>query len=87
VAETGKADLVRALLDVAKPSQRAVDDANERGLEQKPTEVAAVLKKVGAQEPAPAFKTDPKVLEGCAGNYNTLKQGPGSYPFRKIVTQ
>jgi uncharacterized protein YciI len=71
VAETGKADLVQALLDVAKPSQKAIDDAYEHALEQKRVEVAAVLKKVGAQEPAPAFQTDPKVLESYAGNYRS----------------
>jgi uncharacterized protein YciI len=71
MAETGKADLVQALLDVTKPSQRAIDDAYERALEQKRAEVAAVLKKVGAQEPAPAFTTDPKVLESYAGDYRS----------------
>jgi len=71
MAETGKADLVQALLDVAKPSQRAIDDAYERALEQKRAEVAAVLKKVGAQDPTPAFTTDPKVLESYAGNYKS----------------
>jgi uncharacterized protein YciI len=140
VAETGKADLVQALLDVTKPSPRAVDDAYERALAQKRPDVAAVLKKAGAQEPVPAFKTDPKVLEGYAGNYKsdniplaitvfvkdgglfmqgagqgalpltarsatefefkaagvqvvfaadgsfTLKQGPGSYLFKKVPT-
>ena len=68
-AETGKADLVQALLEVVKPSQRAIDDAYERALQQKRAEMAAVLKKAGAQEPAPAFEADPKVLEGYAGNY------------------
>ena len=71
VAATGKADLVQALLDVAKPSPKAIDDAYERALEGKRGEVAAVLKKAGAQEPAPVFKTDPKVLEGYAGNYKS----------------
>jgi uncharacterized protein YciI len=138
-AETGKADLVQALLDTTKPSQKAIDDAYERALEAKRADVAAVLKKVGAQEPAPAFNTDPKVLESYAGNYKsdnvpltirvfvkdgnlfiqatgqgelplkarsatlfefraagvevafasdgtfTLKQGPGSYLFKKVV--
>jgi uncharacterized protein YciI len=70
-AETGKADVVQALLGVVKPSQRAIDEAYEHALEQKRTEVAAVLKKAGAQEPAPAFETDPKVLEGYAGNYRS----------------
>ncbi len=71
VADTGRADLVQAVFDVAKPSQRAIDDAYERALEEKRAEVAAVLKKAGAQEPAPAFKTDPKVLESYAGNYGS----------------
>ncbi len=138
-AETGNAGRVQAVLDVAKPSQRAIDAAYEQALEQKRAEVAAVLKKAGAQEPAPAFKTDPKVLESYAGNYAsdgvpltikvfvkdgnlfmqaagqpefplkarsatqfefraagvqvefasdgsfTLKQGPGSYLFKKVV--
>lgn len=138
-AETGKADLVQALLGLTKPSQKAIDDAYEQALEKKRAEVAAVLKKAGAQEPAPVFKTDPKVLETYAGNYKsdnvpltikvfvkdgnlfvqaagqsefplkarsatqfefktagvqvefasdgrfTLKQGPGSYLFKKVV--
>ncbi len=70
-AETGKADRVQAVLDVARPSQRAIDDAYERAQGQKQADVAAVLKKAGAQEPAPAFKTDPKVLESYAGNYRS----------------
>ena len=71
LAETGKADLVQAFLGVAKPSQKAIDDAYEHALEQKRAEVAAVLKNAGAQEPAPAFKTDPKVLESYAGDYGS----------------
>jgi uncharacterized protein YciI len=71
VAETGKADLVQALLDVAKPSQKAIDDAYERALKEKSADVAAVLKKAGAQEPEPEYKTDPKLLEGYAGNYRS----------------
>jgi hypothetical protein len=70
-AETGKADLVQALLDVTKPSQKAIEDAYEHALEQKRTEVAAVLKKAGAREPAPAFTTDPKVLASYAGDYKS----------------
>jgi D-alanyl-D-alanine carboxypeptidase len=100
-----------------------------------------VLKKAGAQEPAPVFKTDLKVLESYTGNYRsdnvpltfrvfvkdgnlfmqaagqnelplkarsatqfefkaagveveftpdgsvTLKQGPGSYLFKKVPNQ
>ena len=71
MAETGKAELVQALLDVTKPSQKAIDDAYEHALEQKRAEVASVLKKVGAQEPPPAFKTDPKVLESYVGDYKS----------------
>lgn len=71
VAETGKADAVQALLEVTKPSQRAIDEAYERALEQKRAEVAAALKKAGAQEPPPAFNADPKVLERYVGEYNS----------------
>jgi uncharacterized protein YciI len=139
-AETGKADLVEALLGVVKPSQQAIDTAYERALEKKRDDVAAVLKKGGAQEPAPAFTPDPAVLERYAGNYKsddvpltirvfvkdgglviqatgqgelplkaksatqfefkpagveivfasdgtfTLKQGPGNFLFKKVVT-
>jgi hypothetical protein len=70
-AETGKADLVQALLGVVKPSQQAIDTAYERAVELKRVDVAAVLKKAGAQEPAPAFTTDPTVLERYAGNYRS----------------
>lgn len=71
VAETGNADLVKAVLDVTKPSQKAIDAAYEHALEQRRAEAAAVLKKAGAQEPAPAFKADPKVLESYAGDYRS----------------
>jgi uncharacterized protein YciI len=70
-AQTGKADLVQALLGVTKPSQKAIDDAYEQALEQKRTEVAAVLKKAGAQEPAPAFTPDPRALASYAGDYKS----------------
>jgi len=69
VAQTGRSDLVQALLDSSKPNQAALDKVYEAALEQKQTEVAAVLKKAGAREPAPPFNADPKVLESYAGTY------------------
>jgi hypothetical protein len=62
---------VQALLGVVKPSQQAIDNAYEKALEQKRTDVVAVLKQAGAHEPAPAFTTDPTVLERYAGNYRS----------------
>jgi hypothetical protein len=71
VAGTGKADLVQALLDTSKPSQAALDKTYEAALQQKQTEVAAVLKKAGAHEPVPPVAVDLKVLESYAGNYKS----------------
>jgi hypothetical protein len=141
VAGTGKVELVVAFLEARKPSQAALDKAYESALDQKQAEVAALLKKAGAREPAPAFVADPKTLQAYAGTYKseqlpldikafvkegrlymqatgqsefslkaqsatqfefaqygiqvefdsassfTLKQGPGSYKFKKAVTQ
>jgi len=141
VAATGNADLVQALLEIGKPSQPALDKSYEMALGQKQTEVAALLKKAGAREPAPAFVVDVKTIEAYAGTYKsdqipldikvfgkegnlymqatgqpefplkarsatefefapaqvivefdsassfTLKQGGGSFRFKKVVTQ
>jgi len=73
VAETGNADLVAAVLDAAKPSQTALDKAYEGALGEKATEVAALLKKAGANESAPAFVVDPKTFEAYAGTYKSDK--------------
>lgn len=69
VAATGKADLVQTFLENSKPGQAALDRAYENALEQKHAEVAAVLKKAGAREPAPVVEADPKVLETYTGTY------------------
>ena len=141
VAGTGNAELVQAFLETGKPSQAALDKAYESALDQKQADVAPLLKKAGAREPAPAFVADPKTLEAYVGTYKseqipldikafvkegklymqatgqpefplkaksatqfefaqygiqiefdspssfTLKQGPGSYKFKKAVTQ
>ncbi len=70
-SESGNAELVQAVLDKGKPSQKALDKAYAAALEQKQAPVAEVLKKAGAQEPAPAFQVDPKLLESYAGNYKS----------------
>jgi Ankyrin repeats (3 copies) len=71
VAETGNADLVRAVLDKGKPSQSSLDKAYEAALDQKQTEIAELLKKAGAKDPVAALAVDPKVLESYAGTYKT----------------
>jgi ankyrin repeat protein len=71
VAATGNADLVQALLEIGKPSQPALDKSYEMALGQKQTEVAALLKKAGAREPAPAFVVDVKTIEAYAGTYKS----------------
>jgi hypothetical protein len=71
VAATGNADLVETFLDAAKPSQPAIDKAYEASLGEKQTDVAALLKKAGAHEPAPAFVVDAKTLETYAGTYKS----------------
>jgi hypothetical protein len=73
VAATGDADLVGALLEAGKPSQPALDKTYEAALGEKQTEVAALLKKAGAHEPAPAFVVDAKTLEAYAGTYKSDK--------------
>ncbi len=71
VAATGNADLVGTLLEAGKPSQPALDKTYEAALGQKQTEVAALLKKAGAHEPAPAFVVDVKTIEAYAGTYKS----------------
>lgn len=71
VAETGRADLVQALLAKGKPTQASLDKAYESALEQKKTEVAGLLKGAGAHEPAPPIAVDAKVLESYAGTYKS----------------
>jgi Domain of unknown function (DUF3471)/Ankyrin repeat len=71
VANTGNAELVQAVLDKGKPSQASLDRTYEVALDRKQTEVAELLKKAGAQPPAPPVQVDAKVLESYVGTYKT----------------
>ena len=71
VADTGRADLVQAVLSAGKPSQASLDKAYESALERKQTEVAGVLKQAGAHEPGPPVVVEAAVLESYAGTYKS----------------
>jgi hypothetical protein len=71
VAQSGNADLVGAVLEAGKPGQAALDKAYAAALEGKQTEVAAVLKKAGASEPAPAVTVDAGTLQSYVGTYKS----------------
>jgi hypothetical protein len=71
VAGSGNAELVQAVLDKSKPSQASLDKTYEAALERKQTPVAELLKKAGAQEPAPAVQVDPKILQSYIGSYKS----------------
>lgn len=71
VANTGQADLVQAVLEKAKPSQATLDGAYESALAENKKDIAELLRKAGAQEPAPPVTIDPKVLDSYAGTYKT----------------
>ena len=71
VAGTGKADLVEVVLNSSKPSQSALDKAYESALGEKQAEVAGLLKKAGAHEPAPPVTVDAAVLATYAGTYKS----------------
>ena len=68
---SGDLGLVQVILDSKKPSQAVIDSAYERALQAKQTEAAALLKKAGANEPAPPVRVDLAVLESYAGTYKT----------------
>jgi hypothetical protein len=68
---SGNLELVQYILDSKKPSQAFIDRAYERALQIKQTEAAALLKKAGANEPAPSVKVDLPVLESYAGTYKS----------------
>jgi hypothetical protein len=68
---SGNPDLVQAILDYKKPGQAVIDSAYEQALQSKQTEAAALLKKSGANEPAPLEKVDLAVLESYAGTYKS----------------
>lgn len=71
VASSGQADLVAAVLDRAKPGQAVLDSTYEAALAEQKTAVAELLKKAGANEPAPPVAIDPKVLDSYAGTFKT----------------
>jgi hypothetical protein len=71
VAGAGRADLVQTVLESGKPSQASLDKTYEMALDRKQTEVAELLKKAGAREPAPPVVVDAAVLESYAGAYKT----------------
>jgi hypothetical protein len=71
VSGSGRAELVQAVLAGAKPSQAALDKAYESALDRKQIEVADLLKKAGAHEPAPGVTVDPAVLGSYAGTYHS----------------
>ena len=71
VAGAGRAELVETVLTTSKPSQSALDKAYEGALEGKQADVAALLKKAGANEPAPPVSVDAAVLASYAGTYKS----------------
>ncbi len=64
-------DLVQVVLDKGKPSQSVLDTVYEAALTDNKKEVAELLKKAGAHEPAPAMVIDSKVLESYVGTFKT----------------
>ena len=71
VSGTGRAELVQAVLTNGKPSQTALDKAYESALDKKQAEVADLLKKAGAHDPAPPVTVDAAVLASYAGTYKS----------------
>jgi hypothetical protein len=71
VAGAGRADLVETVLTTSKPSQSALDQAYESALEGKKADVAGLLKKAGANDPAPPATVDAAVLASYAGTYKS----------------
>ena len=71
VAETGRAELVQAVLMSGKPSQGSLDKAYENALEGQHAEVADLLKKAGAHDPAPPVTVDAAVLASYAGTFKS----------------
>jgi hypothetical protein len=71
VGRTGNTELLQAVLEKGKPSQPSLDRAYEMALDRKQDAVAELLKKAGAQPPAPAVQVDAKVLESYAGTYKS----------------
>jgi hypothetical protein len=71
VADTGRVDLVQAVLTSGKPSQSSLDKAYENALEAQHAEVAGLLKKAGAHDPAPPVAVDAAVLAKYDGTYKS----------------
>jgi hypothetical protein len=71
VGGSGNADLVQAVIEKGKPSQASLDKAYEIALDRKQATAAEVLKKAGAQPPAPEAQVDAKVLESYTGTYKS----------------
>jgi len=70
-AVSDNADLVAAVLANGKPSQATLDSTYEAALGEKKTDVADLLKKAGAHEPAPAVTIDPAALASYVGNFKS----------------
>lgn len=68
---TRNAEMVQAVLNKGKPSQASLDKFYEIALDQKQDAAAELLKKAGAQPPAPPVQVDAKVLESYAGSYKS----------------
>ncbi|MGA2739023.1 MAG: ankyrin repeat domain-containing protein [Bryobacteraceae bacterium] len=66
-----QADLVQLVLEKGKPSQAALDSVYEGALADNKKDVADLLKKAGAHEPAPPIVVDAKVLESYVGTFKT----------------
>jgi hypothetical protein len=70
VVDSERPELVQAVLD-RKPSPAAIDRAYAGALEGKHAEIADLLKKAGAHEPAPPVPVDPAVLASYVGTYRS----------------
>ncbi len=71
LAQAGNADVLASFLEKGKLGQTALDKAYAAALEGKSVDVAAVLKKAGANEPAPAVTVDSKTIESYVGTYKS----------------
>ena len=62
---------METVLTTSKPTQSALDKAYESALEGKKADVAGLLKKAGANDPAPPVTVDAAVLASYAGTYKS----------------
>jgi ankyrin repeat protein len=70
MVQSGRLELVQAVLEKGKPSQKALDRAYEMALEQKQPEIVEALNAAGAVPPK-LVAVDLKVLESYAGTYKS----------------